>query len=171
MGSGLVARCCRSRSRRLLGDRPHQRRHLGRDSQARRPPGLGGRCPQDGGSRRRPAARRPALRRALLGLEPRPDAEYAAAYDEARAALQAEVRLPALGPAQLLEPGGKKRAVELAGFGPGCASVRRKAGREPVCVPREKITSLTDAAGVAIGPVAIDTWTTSGGCLCATSSP
>ena len=96
------------------------------------------------------------------GLEPRPDAEYAAAYDEARAALQAEVRLPALGPAQLLEPGGKKRAVELAGFGPGCAFVRRKAGKEPVRVPREKITNLTDAAGVAIGPVAIDTRTTSG---------
>ncbi len=91
-----------------------------------------------------------------------PQQEYAGAYEKARVALQAEVRLPALGPVRLVESGGKKRDVELVGFGPGCAFLRRKAGDEPSRVPREKIASLTDAAGVGIGPAAIDTWTSSG---------
>jgi hypothetical protein len=96
------------------------------------------------------------------GLETVPPQEYAGAYEKARVALQAEVRLPALGPVRLVESGGKKRDVELVGFGAGCAFLRRKAGDEPSRVPREKIASLTDAAGVGIGSTTIDTWTNSG---------
>jgi hypothetical protein len=96
------------------------------------------------------------------GLEPVAEAQYAAAYEKARLALQAEVRLPALGPARLREPSGKKRDVELVGFGPGCAFTRRKAGQEPSRVAPDKIRSLTDAAGVEIGPSTIDVWTNSG---------
>jgi hypothetical protein len=96
------------------------------------------------------------------GLDPVPAAEYAAAYEKARVALQNEVRLPALGPARLIEDSGKKREVELLGFGPGCAFLRRKEGAEPTRLPSAKISSVSDAAGVGVGHAAIDKWTNSG---------
>jgi hypothetical protein len=96
------------------------------------------------------------------GLDPVPATEYAEAYEKARAALQGEVRLPALGPARLDEASGKRRQVELLGFGPGCAFLRRKEGAEPTRVPSAQISTLTDAAGVSIGTTKIDTWTNSG---------
>jgi hypothetical protein len=96
------------------------------------------------------------------GLSSVPPAEYAEAYEKARVALQGEVRLPALGPVELVEAGGKKRQVELLGFNPGCAALRRKSGAEPTCHPSGKTSSLTDAAGGRIGATAIDTWTNSG---------
>jgi len=96
------------------------------------------------------------------GLEPVPAAEYAEAYEKARVALQGEVRLPALGPARLVEMEGKKRQVELLGFCPGCAFLRRKEGADPARVPSAKISSLTDGAGVGISSSAIETLTGSG---------
>ena len=96
------------------------------------------------------------------GLDPVPATEYAEAYEKARAALQGEVRLPALGPARVDEAGGKRRQVELLGFGPGCAFLRRKEGAEPTRMPSAQISTLTDVAGVSIGTTKIDTWTNSG---------
>lgn len=98
----------------------------------------------------------------FTGLDSVPAAEYAEAYEKARVALQNEVRLPALGPARLVEDSGKKRQVELLGFGAGCAFLRRKEGAKPTRVPSAEISTLTDAAGVGIGSATIDKWTNSG---------
>jgi hypothetical protein len=97
-----------------------------------------------------------SLRGEYQGLEWDTFEAYAPRYEAARAALEGELALPALGPgARLVVTSGGSATGDFRGLGPGFIRFL-EAGASELSIRNERIASLRDAAGHDVNGTALD---------------